>query len=335
MSGPPAKAWGSYPVRWLNGHAIITLPEHIDPSTIGPIREQLLSIINRDVLVLVVGMSGTISCDDSGADALARVHQRALASGTELRLVVSSEIVRRVLSVSGVDRLMSVYPSMEAALTATLPAQTDLETRANRAAQARQAVDVGVEVAQLDQDGVIVSVNDAWDAFALMNGGDPALMGAGVSYLDVCAVSVGDPVAEKVADRIRQALASDLPGPLTVEVPCHSPAEARWYDMLISTRRDNGGLAIGATVTLSLARSESRAVLAAGCRELVVAVTHRLFGVSHSLQADAAEADGPMVDRLNWAINELDAIIWDARTAVFRSGSSAEPAARLAEPPPR
>jgi hypothetical protein len=224
---------------------------------------------------------------------------------------------------------------MEAALTATQPAQTDLETRANRAAQARQAVDVGVEVAQLDQDGVIVSVNDAWDAFALMNGGDPALMGAGVSYLDVCAVSVGDPVAEKVADSIRQALASDLPGPLTVEVPCHSPAEARWYDMLISTRRDNGGLAIGATVTLSLARSESRAVLAAGCRELVVAVTHRLFGVSHSLQADAAEADGPMVDRLNWAINELDAIIWDARTAVFRSGSSAEPAARLAEPPPR
>ena len=334
MSGPHPKAWGSYPVRWLNGHAIITLPEHIDPATIGSIREQLLSIINRDVLVLVVDMSGTISCDDSGADALARVHQRALASGTELRLVVSSEIVRRVLSVSGVDRLMSVYPSVEAALAATLPAQTDLETRANRAAQARQAVDVGVEVAQLDQNGVIVSVNDAWDAFALMNGGHPARMGAGVSYLDVCAASVGDPVTEKVADSIRQALASDLPGPLVVEVPCHSPAEARWYDMVISTRRDNGGRAIGATVTLSLARSESRAVLAAGCRELVVAVTHRLFGVSHSLQADAAEADGPLVDRLNWAINELDAIIWDARTAVFRSGSSAEPAARLAEPPP-
>ncbi len=335
MSVPPAKAWGSYPVRWLDRHAIITLPEHIDPSTIGSIREQLLSIINRDVVVLVVDMSGTISCDDSGADALARVHQRALASGTGLRLVVSSEIVRRVLSVSGVDRLMSVYPSMEAALAATLPAQTDLETRANRVAEARQAIDVGVEVAQLDQDGVIVSVNDAWDAFASMNGGDPALMGAGVSYLDVCAASVGDPVTEKVADSIRQALASDLPGPIMVEVPCHSPAEARWYDMLISTRRDAAGLAIGATVTLSLARSESRAVLAAGCRELVVAVTHRLFGVSHSLQADAVEADGPMVDRLNWAINELDAIIWDARTAIFRSGSSVEPAARLVKPPLR
>ncbi len=132
MSGPLLKAWGSYPVRWLNGHAIITLPEHIDPSTIGSIREQLLSIINRDVLVLVVDMSGTISCDDSGADALARVRHRALASGTELRLVVSSEIVRRVLSVSGVGRLMSVYPSVEAALAATQPAQTDLETRANR-----------------------------------------------------------------------------------------------------------------------------------------------------------------------------------------------------------
>jgi anti-anti-sigma factor len=327
MSGPLPKAWGSYPVDWLDGHAIMVLPEHIDLSTIDSIREQLLSIVNRDVPVLVADMTATISCDHTGSDALARAHQRAVASGTEMRLVVSSEIVRRVLSASGVDRLMSVYPTVEAALAATTPSPSGPVARTGDAA------DVGVEVALLDQDGVIVSVNEAWQAFALLNGGDPARVGAGVSYLDICAAAAGDPVAGEVADGIRVALAGDLPAPLTVEVPCHSPSEARWFDMLISTRRNDDGRRIGATVTLSLARSESRAVLAAGCSEVIFALTHRLFSISHSLQADVAQADGPLADRLNWAINELDAVIWDARTAVFRSGPAAEPAAGPDESP--
>ncbi len=112
MSGATPKAWGSYPVRWLNGHAIMALPEHIDLSTIDLIREQLLSIINRDVPVLVADMTETISCDHTGSDALARAHQRAVASGTVVRLVVGSEIVRRVLSASGVGRHLSYYPTV-------------------------------------------------------------------------------------------------------------------------------------------------------------------------------------------------------------------------------
>ncbi|MGO9778520.1 MAG: STAS domain-containing protein [Streptosporangiaceae bacterium] len=313
----------------------MALPEHIDLSTIDLIREQLLSIINRDVPVLVADMTETISCDHTGSDALARAHQRAVASGTEMRLVVGSEIVRRVLSASGVGRLMSFYPTVEAALAATTPSPAEpvAPSPSGPVARPGETADVGVEVALLDQDGVIVSVNEAWQAFALMNGGDPALVGPGVSYLDICAAAAGDPVTGEVADGIRVALAGDLPAPLTVEVPCHSLSEARWFDMLISTRRDDDGRSIGATVTLSLARSESLALLAAGCRDVILALTYRLFGVSHSLQADAAQADGPLAGRLNWAINELDAVIWDARTAVFRSDPAAEPAARSAESP--
>ena len=40
-------------------------------------------------------------------------------------------------------------------------------------------------------------------------------------------------------------------------MPCHSPEVARWYDMLISPRRDDGGQVVGAAVTLSLVRSQS------------------------------------------------------------------------------
>jgi hypothetical protein len=50
-----------------------------------------------------------------------RAYQRAEASGTQMRLVTASAVVRRVLSLSGVDRLVPVYPSLDAAVAARAP----------------------------------------------------------------------------------------------------------------------------------------------------------------------------------------------------------------------
>jgi PAS domain S-box-containing protein len=63
-----------------------------------------------------------VSCDHAGADAVARAYQRAAASGTQLRLVVTAPIVRRVLSINGLDRLIPIYPSLQAAIAAAAPA---------------------------------------------------------------------------------------------------------------------------------------------------------------------------------------------------------------------
>jgi anti-anti-sigma regulatory factor len=81
-------------------------------------REQLLLVINRGAVALIADLAATLSCDYSGTDALARAHQRAVASGTELRIVVTADVVRRVLSLSGLDRLISIYPTLDAALAA-------------------------------------------------------------------------------------------------------------------------------------------------------------------------------------------------------------------------
>ena len=111
----------TYPVWWTGNQAVVTLPEHIDASNSGPVREQLLSLINRGAAVLVVDMTATASCDHGGVDALARVYQRATVSGTRLRVVVTTPIVRRILEVAGLDRLISIYPSVEAAVAAGTP----------------------------------------------------------------------------------------------------------------------------------------------------------------------------------------------------------------------
>jgi anti-anti-sigma factor len=112
------------PVQWDGPQAVVALPEHINVSNAGQIREELLSVINCGAVVLIADMTVTISCDHAGADALVSAHQRAIIAGTELRLVVTAQIVSRVLNLSGLDRLVPVYPSMEAATAARAPAAT-------------------------------------------------------------------------------------------------------------------------------------------------------------------------------------------------------------------
>ncbi len=60
----------------------------------------------------------TISCDHAGADAMIRAWQRAVGSGTELRLAITAKIVSRVLDLPGLVRMVSVYPSLEPAMAA-------------------------------------------------------------------------------------------------------------------------------------------------------------------------------------------------------------------------
>src|SRR6516165_569419 len=107
----------------MGRQAVVALPEHIDVSNASQIREELLWVINRGAAALIADMTATLSCDHSGADAVMRAYQRALASGTQLRLVVTAPIVRRVLAVSGLDRLIPVYPSLEAATAAETAAR--------------------------------------------------------------------------------------------------------------------------------------------------------------------------------------------------------------------
>ena len=111
----------SYPVRWAGGQAVVTLPEHIGASNAGQVRDALLWVINLGATTLIADMTATVSCDHAGADAVVRAWHRTVSSGTELRLVVTAGSVSRVLGLRGLDRQVSVYPSLDAAAAARLP----------------------------------------------------------------------------------------------------------------------------------------------------------------------------------------------------------------------
>jgi anti-sigma B factor antagonist len=106
------------PVQWTGQQAVVALPGHMDASSAGQIREELLSVINGGATALIADMTATTSCDHAGADAVVRAFQRAVICGTELRLVITSQHVSRVFSLTGLDHLVPIYPSLEAATAA-------------------------------------------------------------------------------------------------------------------------------------------------------------------------------------------------------------------------
>jgi anti-sigma B factor antagonist len=119
-----------YVVLWTGQVAVVRLPVEIDVTNADTIREDLLSVVNQGAVLLVVDMSKTTFCDSAGVSALVRTFTRASASGSGMRLVVGAPTVRRILSLTGVDRLIGTYPSVAAALT-RLPGRTSDDATAS------------------------------------------------------------------------------------------------------------------------------------------------------------------------------------------------------------
>jgi hypothetical protein len=107
-----------------------------------------------------------------------------------------------------------------------------------------------VEVAVLDRDGVLTSVNRAWREFSAANGGDPERTGVGTSYLDACRSAQGDPWADLAGSAVHLAVEGDLPAPFRITIPCDSPDTSRWFELSVSSRYGDNGRCCGATVTL-------------------------------------------------------------------------------------
>jgi anti-sigma B factor antagonist len=93
---------------------VVGLPEEIDIRNAPSVAEQLISAAGSSSVV-IADMTATIFCDCAGARAIVRAHDRAADSGAELRVVITASLVRRIFGLIGVDHLVDIYPSVEAA----------------------------------------------------------------------------------------------------------------------------------------------------------------------------------------------------------------------------
>ncbi len=103
--------------------------------------------------------------------------------------------------------------------------------RHSEAARQRAILDaLPSHIALLDAQGCIVSVNQAWRDFATANALRGPPFAIGVNYIDLCERARGKdaPQARQAAQGIRAVLAG-AQASFSLEYPCHSPSERRWF----------------------------------------------------------------------------------------------------------
>jgi anti-anti-sigma factor len=333
-----------FPVQWSGQQAVVTLPEHIDVTNVAQLREQLLSLINRGAAVLIADMTATVSCDHAAVDAIARVYQRAAVSGTQLRLVVAAPVVRRVLGIEGLDRLVSIYPTVEAATAAGTPRAQHLVSAAGLAAAstrppirpasaARAAAITPAVLWQLVDalgDGLVLTGPDGEIVLgnrrcAEMFGYEPTeLVGRPVETLvpaDLRAAHRGyraayarAPEARAMGDRTRLVGLRKDGATLPVEISL-APVPTATGHFVLAVIRD---------ATEDRRREDladlARAAVAEHTRreqELLDRVVQSLYRVGLSLQAAADLPSELARERITDALHELDDTIHDIRDYAF------------------
>lgn len=124
-----------------------------------------------------------------------------------------------------------------------LPGAKPGETSARGAASSVYLLDcldyLSSHLAVLDDQGCIEFVNRSWKTFAKRNGVKAEQVSEGVNYLAVCQKAETNSHGVRAAEAIGELLAGNR-SRFSMEYPCHSPNEKRWFTVIISRFTSQG-----------------------------------------------------------------------------------------------
>ncbi len=153
-------------------------------------------------------------------------------------IVQMSELEKRLEKLTGGEVDMVLFPQG----TSFMLRRTQEELLRSEAAQHRLADThltilnaLPSNIALIDSEGKILSVNEGWRRFAGANGLQQEAAGVGQNYLEVCEQAQNDHAqeAQKVAAGVRSVLNGTVKN-FELEYPCHSPSEQRWFRLLVA-----------------------------------------------------------------------------------------------------
>jgi anti-sigma B factor antagonist len=96
---------------------IAELTGELDIASAPAVREQLLSLLRPGASRLVIDLSRVSFCDASGLAVLVSTARRARLLGGFLRLAAVSPQADRVLHITGLQRNLAIFPTVQAAAT--------------------------------------------------------------------------------------------------------------------------------------------------------------------------------------------------------------------------
>ena len=342
-----------FPVTWAGRRATISFPGRVDISNASQLQDRLRAVISRGAALLVADMSGTASCDHAAVEVVARACQRAAINGTQVRLVVTAPVVRRVLSLEGLDRLVAIFPSAEAAAAEAVPggpgpgspSAAGAVTAGTPGDGSSGRITPAILWNLLDTlgDGLLLAGPDG--KIALVNRRCAEMLGYSREELAGLPVDVllpsdlrdahhgyrtayqQAPDYRSMAERARLAALRRDGATLPVEISLN-PVPTATETFFLAVIRDVSGRPERPDDLVSLARSavggQSQAT-----RDLLDRVVHRLYQVGLTLQAAGDLPAEAARTRLGEALDQLDDAILQIRDYVFVSGGGAGPSAPL------
>ncbi|MDA8139884.1 MAG: LuxR C-terminal-related transcriptional regulator [Desulfobacteraceae bacterium] len=89
---------------------------------------------------------------------------------------------------------------------------------------------LSAHIAILDDAGIIIETNRAWQAFAESANGGRSISFTGINYLDICDAARGEGAtdAHAVAEGIRSVIGGQV-AEFLYDYPCHSPTGQHWF----------------------------------------------------------------------------------------------------------
>ena len=331
-------------MAWAGRRAVVAFPEHVGGSNAAQVREQLLAVFDDGAAVVIADMSATVSCDQVGVGAVSLAYQQAAVHRAELRLVATAPAVRRLLAEQGLDRLVPVYPSVEAAVAAGEPDGPDPrgdsaplpvaapwlarpQARAGPVSETvlRQLLDTLADgIVLADEDGQILLANRP---AAAMFGYRPGELAA-QPVESLVPASLRDahrlhraayalkPVPRPMADRARLAGRRKDGSTIPVTITLNPVPTASGHFVLAVIRdatREYWQDDLTGLVRAALAQQAQHA------GQLLDRVVGSLFHVGLSLDRAADQPAELARERISEALQRLDEVIHEIRDHIFRS----------------
>lgn len=105
-------------VHHRNGRTIIDLRGDLDVAATMPLRERLLRVLHHSGKQLIIDLSAVSRCTAPALAVFVGTQRRARLLGITLRLAAPRPDVAKLLHCTGLDRSLTVHPTLTHALTA-------------------------------------------------------------------------------------------------------------------------------------------------------------------------------------------------------------------------
>ena len=104
------------------GTVVVTLPDEMDYGNSQGVSDQLIGALRPGITTVIADMTHTAFCDSAGLASIAMARRISADRGISLLIAASAGIIKKLFEVTGLDTVLPVYPTVDAALSGDEPA---------------------------------------------------------------------------------------------------------------------------------------------------------------------------------------------------------------------